>query len=146
MTVEKLYSHVAVDTSIVKAAAYNEYMFGKASLNCGISFVTVSKVDCEGSFVWRKEAPTFNSASSVSDCSCRRSARGFTAADGYINVFDDGRSDSIASSKAILLPPNLSATTKSIEKYACFRTSQLLMLPFPSTNKAVSSNIITYCK
>jgi len=45
---------VAVDTPIVKAAAYNEYMFGKASLNCSISFVTVSKLECEGSFFWRK--------------------------------------------------------------------------------------------
>jgi len=122
VTVEKLFSHVAVDTPIVKAAAYNEYMFGKASLNCSISFVTVSKVECEGSFFWRKAASTFNSAFSVSDCSCRRSARGFTAA-GFINAFDDGRSDSTASSKARLLPLNLaviSPTTEfSIEKYAC---------------------------
>jgi len=50
VTVEKLFSHVAVDIPIVKAAAYNEYMFGKASLNCSISFVTVSKVECESSF------------------------------------------------------------------------------------------------
>jgi len=119
VTVEKLFSHVAVDT----AAAYNEYMFGKASLNCGISFVTVSKVECEDSFFWRKSAPTFNSASSVSDCSCRRSARGFTAA-GCINAFDDVISDSTAPSKARLMPLNLAVmsptTESSIEKYTCF--------------------------
>ena len=57
MTVEKLFSHVAVDTPIVKAAAYNEYMFGKASLNCSISFVTVSKVECEAVSSGERQRP-----------------------------------------------------------------------------------------
>jgi len=48
--VEKLSSQVAVDTPMVKAAAYNEYTFGKASINSNIFFVAVSKDESIDSF------------------------------------------------------------------------------------------------
>lgn len=59
---EKLFSQVAVDTPIVRAATYTEYMFGKASLSCSISFVAVSKDESGASFFRRKLAPTLTSA------------------------------------------------------------------------------------
>ena len=42
--VEKLFSHVAVEIPMVKAVAYKEKMFGKASLNCNIICAALANV------------------------------------------------------------------------------------------------------
>ena len=115
----------------VRAAAYSEYMFGKAFLNCSISFVAVSKDESGASFFRRKLAPTLTSAARASDCNCSRSSRGLTAS-SCMKTFDDGNRASTDCSKSKLLPSNLAAisptTESSCVKYACLWISQLLLL------------------
>jgi len=68
LTVEKLFSHVAIEMPIVKADAHSEYKLWKASSNCSNSFVALSNDESERSFFCRKLTPTLDSAANAPDC------------------------------------------------------------------------------
>jgi len=67
MRVEKLFSHVAVEMPVVKAAAYKEKMFGKASLNSNIICAALANDVSLGSFFNKNADPTLSSAATASE-------------------------------------------------------------------------------